>query len=276
MAVYRAAETERRDAAFRDPFARALAGTVIRRQSASRRHAWAFVARTCLFDGFIAAEIARGVQMVVNLAAGVDARPYRMELPAALDWIEVDLPRVIDYKEQILAFAQPKCHLERVRLDLSDIHARRRLFGELGARDKRALVVSEGLVIYLTQEQVAGLASDLADVPAFDRWTLDLASPATLRVLQRSMGKAVAAAGAPFQFAPAEGPDFFKRFGWQPIGAESMFKAAVRLNRVPLRLRLAATLSRLRPRTDRAWAGVCLLQRRASADREPNAAADAA
>lgn len=276
MAVYRARETERRDAAFRDPFARALAGTAIRRISGARRHAWAFVARTCLFDRFITAEIARGVEMIVNLAAGVDARPYRMNLPAALDWIEVDLPRVIDYKERILAFAQPNCRLERVRLDLSDVPARRRLFADLGGRDRRALVVSEGLVIYLTPEQAAGLATDLSDVAAFDRWTLDLTSPATLRVLQRSMGRTVAAAGAPFQFAPAEGPDFFRRFGWQPIAAESMFKAAVRLKRVPLRLRFAATLSRLRPGSDRAWAGVCLLQRTPSAERAPDVATDAA
>ena len=66
--------------------------------------------------------------MVVNLAAGLDARPYRMALPPNLDWIEVDLPDLVDYKERILAGETPACRLERVRLDLADVAARRKLF----------------------------------------------------------------------------------------------------------------------------------------------------
>lgn len=54
---------------------------------------WAFTARTWLFDRFVTEEIARGVEMVVHLAAGVDARPYRMDLPPSLQWIEIDLQR---------------------------------------------------------------------------------------------------------------------------------------------------------------------------------------
>ena len=34
-----------------------------------------------------------------NLAAGLDTRPYRMDLPPSLRWIEVDLPDILDYKE---------------------------------------------------------------------------------------------------------------------------------------------------------------------------------
>jgi O-methyltransferase involved in polyketide biosynthesis len=30
--------------------------------------------------------------MIVNLAAGLDARAYRMQLPKTLKWIDVDLP----------------------------------------------------------------------------------------------------------------------------------------------------------------------------------------
>jgi len=45
----------------------------------------------------IDAEVGRGVDVVVNLAAGLDTRPYRMDLPASLLWIEVDLPPLIAY-----------------------------------------------------------------------------------------------------------------------------------------------------------------------------------
>lgn len=157
MAVYRARETERPDAHFRDPFAAALAGDrglEISRATTISDRGWFFTTRTVLFDRFIAAEIARGVDLVVNLAAGVDARPYRMELPASLQWIEIDLPSIIDYKTPILSVAQPSCRLERIPLDLADLESRRRVFADIGDRASRALVMSEGLVVYLSEDEV--------------------------------------------------------------------------------------------------------------------------
>jgi O-methyltransferase involved in polyketide biosynthesis len=87
VAVYRALESERPDALFRDPFARRLAGAraarIAEAASFARKNAWSFVARTVLFDRFISGAVANGADMVVNLAAGLDARPYRMELPSS-------------------------------------------------------------------------------------------------------------------------------------------------------------------------------------------------
>src|SRR5205085_5608690 len=101
-----AVESERPDAHFRDPYARALAGERGTRIAASQafgdRNAWAFVARTVLIDRMIAEAIHDGADLVVNLAAGLDTRPFRMDVPAALRWVEVDLPGILDYKEQIL------------------------------------------------------------------------------------------------------------------------------------------------------------------------------
>src|SRR6201982_2285487 len=94
MAVYRARESERPDAAFRDPYARALAGErgerIANAMSFGEEHAWSFITRTYLFDRFVARLVQRGVDTVVNLAAGLDARPYRLELPPSLRWVEVD------------------------------------------------------------------------------------------------------------------------------------------------------------------------------------------
>ncbi|PYU59791.1 MAG: SAM-dependent methyltransferase, partial [Acidobacteria bacterium] len=87
-AVFRARETERADAIFRDPYAERLAGKmgvdIANTLPEGNSHAWAWVARTYLFDKFVAQEIEQGTDMVVNLAAGLDARPYRMALPASL------------------------------------------------------------------------------------------------------------------------------------------------------------------------------------------------
>ncbi len=68
-----------------------------------------FVARTYAFDRLIDQALAEGVDLVVNLAAGLDARPYRMALPPSLRWVEVDLPEILDYKTDALASATPRC-----------------------------------------------------------------------------------------------------------------------------------------------------------------------
>ena len=110
-AVFRARETDRPDAVFRDPFARRLAGArgeeIANNLSAGNRQTWAWITRTYLFDQFIGQQVAQGVDMIVNLAAGLDARPYRMNLPASLNWVEVDLPDLLSYKEEILRDEKP-------------------------------------------------------------------------------------------------------------------------------------------------------------------------
>src|SRR5256714_12814972 len=88
VAVYRARETERTDAVFRDPFARRLAGKRGEQIAASisfaEKNSWPFVARTWLVDQVISNQIKLGTDMVVNLAAGLDAPPLRMYLPCLL------------------------------------------------------------------------------------------------------------------------------------------------------------------------------------------------
>src|SRR5882724_9127046 len=132
VAYFRARETQRPDALFRDPYAERLAGErgfeIARTLPDGNKHEWAWVARTHLFDEFVSREVEQGADLVLNLAAGLDARPYRMQLPAELRWIEVDLPDIIPYKEEILANEKPRCRLERLALDLADEQARRRLF----------------------------------------------------------------------------------------------------------------------------------------------------
>lgn len=267
-ANYRARETERPDALFRDPFARRLVGErgdhIAAALKSQERHSWAWVMRTVLFDRLITEQIAGGVDMVVNLAAGLDARPYRMSLPAALQWVEVDLPEPLDYKEEVLRGDEPGCALERIRLDLADEAARRDLFQRLGTRARKALVLSEGLLIYLTTDEVGSLAEDLARPPGFLLWVLDIASPGLLRLLQREVGAALDAAGAHLKFAPAEGPPFFERHGWRPVSVQSPLKAAP-ARRLPLLLRLFAKLPESSGRQGkRPWSGICLLEKQQS------------
>jgi methyltransferase (TIGR00027 family) len=262
-AIYRARETERQDALFRDPFARRLAGErgeqIARSMHFSDRNAWAWVIRTYLYDQFIAELCQQGVDMVVNLAAGLDTRPYRMGLHATLQWIEVDLPGILSYKEEILSGEKPVCALERFPLDLSDVTARRGLFARLGRRAARILILSEGFIIYFSADQVRALAEDLVAPPAFQRWIVDLASPGLLRLLQKNMNLSLDESGSALKFGPEEGPEFFVPCGWKPVDVRSPLKTAGRLKRLSFGMRLLSLLPQSNGRQgSRPWSGICL------------------
>ncbi len=236
VAVYRAMETERPDPIFRDPYARRLAGArgeaIVRGMPKGRQMAWPMVVRTAVMDEIIMRCIARdGVDCVLNLAAGLDARPWRLALPPALRWIDVDHPVMIDLKLGELANETPRCTYEGVRLDLADLPARAQLFHRVGAASKQVLVITEGLLVYLPAEAVAELARDLARQTSFALWLTDLASPGLLKMIAKTWGKAVASGNAPFQFGPAENTAFFAPMGWKELEYRSSFDESIRLKR---------------------------------------------
>jgi methyltransferase (TIGR00027 family) len=265
VAYFRALETQRPDALFRDPYAERLAGEhgfhLANTLADGNKHEWAWVARTYLFDQFLSRAIQDGADLVVNLAAGLDARPYRMDLPASLQWVEVDFPEIVSYKEEILRNEKPKCRLERVSLDLSDLPRRRELFAGVDARATKVVVASEGLLIYFTAEDVASLARDLSAEKHFHSWIIDLASPGQLRLMQRTTGKQLSEAGAAFKFGPPEGVQFFAPYGWEPKDVQGMLKTAAHFKRAPAELLSLLPEPKGNP-GNYPWTGVCLLNKR--------------
>ena len=265
VAVFRADESERPDAIFHDPFARRLAGEkgeqIANAIEFSRNNSWSFVARTFLFDEFIKQHIAQGFDMVVNLASGLDTRPYRMPLPASLNWIEVDLPGIMNYKQTILANEKPNCKLQSISLDLSDRKARLELFKKLGSECDKALIVSEGLVGYLDEEEVGALAQDLSAQQSFKRWVLDMMSPGLLVMATKEMGSFLKAGNAVLKFAPQEGEGFFLKHGWKHIESRSKLKTAAALKRLNDEMMAYAAYPEPEgPKGDYPWSGDCLFE----------------
>ncbi len=264
VAYFRAMESKRPDALFRDPFAERLAGErgfhLANTLVEGNNNEWAWVARTYLFDEFVTQQVAAGAGIVLNLAAGLDARPYRMDLRPELRWIEVDFPEIIAYKEAILVAEKSKCLLERVAVDLADLESRRVLFARLNAESKQIVVITEGLLIYFSPEEVAEFAKDLAIGSNFVSWIIDLASPGQLKLMQRTTGKQLSEAGAGFKFGPADGPDFFAPFGWSTVDVQGLLRTAHRFKRSPAGL-LPLAAERERAPGNFPWTGVCLLKR---------------
>jgi methyltransferase (TIGR00027 family) len=239
MAFYRAIESERPNALFHDPFARLLAGKrgeeIAAHLPRARQSAWITTVRTKVFDEIILQAVDNGADTLLNLASGLDTRPYRLTLPAALRWIEVDFANILSYKQEALSNEQPACSLEYVAMDLANHAERQQLFTRVGAEARQALIVAEGFLLYLDAGQVAALAADLHAIPSFAWWLTALASPLMMQLLPRAMKGHLAAGQARMQFAPEEGAAFFQPYGWRIAEFHASQDEAHRLKReIPL------------------------------------------
>ena len=233
VAHYRAAEGARPRPLFSDPLAGVLTGERGKEIAAAmpngRFTAWAVAVRTVIIDDFITRAIGEGVDTVMNLGAGLDTRPYRMQLPASLHWIEVDYPRVIEFKEQRLKGEQPRCRLERLKCDLADREARRKLFASVDGAAKKTLIITEGVLPYLAEDAVGALADDLFALQHAAFWIIDYFGPSWLKFRNRSFNRRMR--NAPFRFAPADWFGFFAAHGWEKDELRYLVEEAERLHR---------------------------------------------
>jgi len=266
IAAFRATESARPDALFQDPYAALLAGergpAIAALMPRQTRSGWPMVARTKLIDDIVQSAIAQGADCIINLAAGLDTRPYRLDLPASLRWVEVDLPALIEEKQQLLAGAEPRCQLKRIKADLADPIARAAALREAIGVSSRVLVITEGLLVYLDEPQVRALAADLYAERNIRWWVIELASPAVLADLRKTMGRYLT--NAPMKFAPSNGVAYFEALGWQVAEVHSTLHAAARFRRLSWLLRLFARFPAPDPRNPGPWRwyGVVKLQRR--------------
>lgn len=219
VAYYRAQESDRRDAMFHDPLARKLVGehgkNIAESMPAISRYTeWSVVSRTVIIDRFIEKCLSAGVDAVLNLGAGLDARPYRMDLPATLEWVEVDQTSVIDHKAQVLRLDKPKCRLTRASVDLADAEKRRAFLKSVLPNAKKILVLTEGVIPYLTPEQVTDLSHELKAREEFCYWITEYFHPKVYTHLRKSVRQTMMR-NAPFRFYPEDWIGFFHRLGWR-------------------------------------------------------------
>lgn len=219
VAAVRARESARPDAVFRDPLAAKLAGDRGRELAASMPLGsaidYALVVRTIAIDRLLAEAFSRGAKRVVNLGAGLDARPYRLRLPPSIDWVEVDFPALISGKESLLAGETSACPVRRIGLDLADKDARRSLFADLTRDGAPTVLLTEGLIAYLDPESAADLARDMRAAAGFRFWILDYRQ-GKFRNHRERQALAKRLRNAPFKFNVEDPKAFFGALGWRP------------------------------------------------------------
>ncbi|GAA4390542.1 class I SAM-dependent methyltransferase [Tsukamurella soli] len=133
VATFRAIEAERPDALIRDPFARwfveatgdqQFLGMLADPDSIDQRNFFprTMGPRTRFFDEYFEAASRAGCRQAVILAAGLDARSYRLDWSEGTTVFEIDQTKVLEFKDGVLAdhSAAPKADRRTVAADLRD------------------------------------------------------------------------------------------------------------------------------------------------------------
>jgi methyltransferase (TIGR00027 family) len=213
-AACRAMETERPDGLIRDPFAAQLAGSrgmAIARGLPGGTDLMCFGigVRSRFLDRLIPETIsAHGIATVLSIGAGLDTRPWRLELPPTLRWVEVDFPPMLDYKDSVMASVAPKCRRERFAADVSNPSERERVFAAGG--DGPTLMITEGLLMYLPASTIEALAANAAA----SHWLLDAASLDMARRVRMDTFQSIENVRAADHLDGVQILDVLERHGW--------------------------------------------------------------
>ena len=218
VAACRALETARPDGFVHDPFAERLAGE--RGMAITRSLPFGGLmmcfgvgVRSRYLDDIVLRTVAEHkLEVVVCLGCGLDTRPWRLDLPVDLRWIEVDFQDMLDYKGGLMAAERPKCRLERMAVDVNDAAGRREIFTAAGAAP--ALMITEGLLMYLPAATVNALASEPVGQSGIRYWTMDVTTSAFARLLQMDSYQGVESVRDPDHLYGEQMLELFARHGW--------------------------------------------------------------
>ncbi|WP_329141701.1 SAM-dependent methyltransferase [Streptomyces sp. NBC_00670] len=170
VARVRALETERVNALFRDPLARAFAvagglwpsSPAPADDEAGRRRrtavAFSIVIRTKFLDDLLRQASASGVRQVVLLGAGMDSRAFRMDWPEGTRLFEIDTAAPLDFKASVLRQERAVARCERITV-ATDLRADWPAALAAAGHDPAAPTawIAEGLLIYLPEDAVEAL-----------------------------------------------------------------------------------------------------------------------
>jgi methyltransferase (TIGR00027 family) len=172
VARVRAHESERDSRLFDDPWASAFAALgepPSDEPPSPQRLALAFqiIIRTRFYDDWLRGETERDIRQFVLLGAGLDTRAFRLECPGGTTVWELDLPPVIEAKQQVLdgAGAVPTCSRVTVAADVTGDWLPRLEASGWDVEQPTAWL-AEGLLVYLDRAQATHVITTVTSASA--------------------------------------------------------------------------------------------------------------
>ncbi len=190
VAACRALESECQDGFVNDPFAARLAGergmAILRELPRPEMMRFGIGIRSRFMDELLLDALAsEPIATVLCVGCGLDTRPWRLELAPDLRWIEVDFADMLDYKDALMAGETPRCRRERIAADVNDVAQRRTLYAAAGPAP--ALMITEGLLMYLPAATVHALATEACQQSGIAHWMADINTSAFAKAINMDL-----------------------------------------------------------------------------------------
>lgn len=241
VAAFRAQESARSDAHFQDHLAPKLLGHLEEEYLAGfstelRKSSWLLTIRTYYIDQLILESIKKGVKTIINLGAGLDTRPYRLAMSDSINWIEADYGELIKYKNEVLANDKPRCKLVRIPVDLGLDSERMNMLSQANKQGGPILILTEGLLLYLKEDNVKQLAKDLFTMSSSAYWLMDIFNKSLINYMHEEISNKNSQnnpSPVNFDFVPEDTALFLKPFGWEIKAFISWYEGASKLDRYP-------------------------------------------
>jgi methyltransferase (TIGR00027 family) len=217
VAACRALEFDAPDGFVRDPFAGRLAGergmAILEATPRPEMLRFGVAVRSRFIDELLLDALAGGrIATVLSVGCGLDARPWRLELPPELRWIEVDFAEMLDYKDALMAGETPHCRRERLVADVTDPAQRQAIFAAAGSEP--SLMITEGLLMYLPAGSVEALAAEARRETGIEQWISDIMTAAFGRAIQLDRNRPVQNVQAPDALMGDQILEVVQRNGW--------------------------------------------------------------
>jgi len=188
VAACRAHENDLEDALVRDPFAARLAGgrghAILDAMPYSAVLRIGIALRTHFVDELLVEALqVHPITTVLSVGCGLDTRPWRLNLPSSVRWIEIDFADILDYKDRLLCGETSVCRRERLEIDVNDAAQRQAMYEAAGTAP--ALMITEGLLLYLPAATVDALAAESWNQSGVAHWISDITTGAFSQTLGR-------------------------------------------------------------------------------------------
>lgn len=188
VAACRALETKSPYGFVRDPFAARLAGergmAIFHALPHPEMFRFGIGLRSRFMDELLLEALASNpIATVLSVGCGLDTRPWRLELSPELRWIEVDFADMLDYKDSLMSAETPRCRRERITADVNDAAQRRAIYAAAGTAP--ALMITEGLLMYLPAATVEALAVEVRQESSIAHWMSDVVTTAFSNAITR-------------------------------------------------------------------------------------------
>ena len=223
-AACRALESEAPDGFVHDPFAARLAGergmAILQALAYPGLIRFGIGVRSRFMDELLLEALAsQPIATVLSVGCGLDTRPWRLELPSDLRWIEVDFADMLDYKDALMSAETLRCRRERITADVNDAAQRRAIYAAAGPGP--ALMITEALLMYLPAATVEALAAEAWRESGIAHWISDISTTAFGKALKGDMPQPIRDVQASDSLRGEQILDRVRQQGWVTVARRS-------------------------------------------------------